>query len=134
MAKNQKCSCCGNLKSTVTGYYISYSPICASNDKRMNICKECVIDIYERYVDFYGDEVKALYKTFESYNRPGLVAIYENYEIYALTWDDIFKSFDLRHSFMLDKLKFDRDELTKELPMKADRESADTLTKLVSSM
>jgi len=80
------------------------------------------------------DEVKALYKTFESYNRPGLVAIYENYEIYALTWDDIFKSFDLRHSFMLDKLKFDRDELTKELPMKADRESADTLTKLVSSM
>ena len=59
MAKNQKCSCCGNLKSIVTGFYISYSPMCASNDKRMNICKECVIDLYERYVDFYGDEVRA---------------------------------------------------------------------------
>ncbi len=26
-------------------------------------------------------------------------------KIYALTWDDVFKSFELRHSFILDKLK-----------------------------
>lgn len=62
MAKNQKCSCCGTLKSTVTGFYISYSPVWASNDKRMNMCKDCVIEIYERYVDYYGDEIKALYR------------------------------------------------------------------------
>lgn len=78
MAKNQKCSCCGNLKSTVTGYYISYSPMCASNDKRMNICKDCVIDIYERYVDFYSDEVKALYRItllFDGYFSSSLVDV-----------------------------------------------------------
>ena len=62
MAKNQKCTCCGASKSTVTGYYISYSPLYASNDKKMTMCKDCVIDIYERYVDFYGDETKALYR------------------------------------------------------------------------
>ena len=62
MAKNQKCTCCGTSKSTVTGYYISYSPLYASNDKKMTMCKDCVIDIYERYVDFYGDETKALYR------------------------------------------------------------------------
>ena len=60
MAKNQKCTCCGT--STVTGYYISYSPLYASNDKKMTMCKDCVIDIYERYVDFYSDETKALYR------------------------------------------------------------------------
>lgn len=62
MAKNQKCTCCGTSKSTVTGYYISYSPLYASNDKKMTMCKDCVIDIYERYVDFYSDETKALYR------------------------------------------------------------------------
>ena len=78
MAKNQKCSCCGSLKSTVTGYYISYSPMFASNEKRMNICKDCVIDIYERYVDFYGDEVKALYRItllFDGYFSSSLVEV-----------------------------------------------------------
>ncbi len=75
------------------------------------------------------DEVKALYKTFENHNKPGLVGVYENYEIYALTWDDVFKSFDLRHSFILDKLKFNRDELTKELSTEEiTRNTADALT------
>lgn len=39
----------------------------------------------------------------------------DNYEIYALTWDDVFKSFELRHSFILDKLKMNREEIAKEL-------------------
>ena len=39
----------------------------------------------------------------------------DNYEIYALTWDDVFKSFEIRHSFILDKLKMNREEIAKEL-------------------
>ena len=56
----------------------------------------------------------------------------DNYEVYALTWDDIFKSFDLRHSFMLDKLNYDREALTEELTKMAEeksRSAADELTK-----
>lgn len=75
------------------------------------------------------DEIKAKYKTFEDRGKPGLVDITENFETYALCWDDIFKSFDLRHSFLLDKLKFDRDELSKiVLQTKESRQTVDSLT------
>lgn len=61
------------------------------------------------------DNVKSLYGTFKDFGKPGLIHKNDNYEIYALTWDDVFKSFDLRHSFMLDKLNVDRDKLLEEL-------------------
>lgn len=59
--------------------------------------------------------IKGLYTTFEEKNKPGLVHINDNYEIYALPWDDVFKSFDLRHSFLLDKLNYNRDSLISEI-------------------
>lgn len=37
----------------------------------------------------------------------------ENYELYALTWADVFKSFELRHSFLLKKLKIDQEAIEK---------------------
>lgn len=78
------------------------------------------------------EDVKAQYKAFEDKGKPGLVFKVDNYEVYALTWDDIFKSFDLRHSFMLDKLKYDRDMLTIEFSkdtQEKSRTTADELTK-----
>lgn len=77
------------------------------------------------------DEVKSLYKSFEMMNKPGLVHKVNEYEIYALTWDDIFKSFDIRHSFILDKLNYQRDTLSKELKDKIStvkEKTADYLT------
>ena len=59
--------------------------------------------------------IKGLYTTFEEKNKPGLVHINDNYEIYAFSWDDVFKSFDLRHSFLLDKLNYNRDSLISEI-------------------
>lgn len=79
-----------------------------------------------------NEDVKAHYKTFEDKGKPGLVLQVKNYEVYALTWDDIFKGFDLRHSFMLDKLKFDRETLSQELMAnqnEQNRETANNLTK-----
>ena len=32
-----------------------------------------------------------------------------------MTWDDVFKSFDIRHSFILDKLKYNRDSLAQKI-------------------
>ncbi|WP_195283047.1 ATP-binding protein [Harryflintia acetispora] len=78
------------------------------------------------------NDVKSQYKAFEDKGKPGLVFKVDNYEVYALTWDDIFKSFDLRHSFMLDKLNYDREALTEELTKMAEeksRSAADELTK-----
>lgn len=79
------------------------------------------------------DNIKSRYKSFEDKGKLGLVSLTDNYEIYALTWDDIFKMFDLRHSFMLDKLKYDRDEIAKELNVKfeeANRNTANTLVEI----
>ncbi|MFR9066153.1 MAG: hypothetical protein ACLVJH_03655 [Faecalibacterium prausnitzii] len=33
--------------------------------------------------------------------KKGLVVQLEQYELYALTWADVFESFELRHSFCL---------------------------------
>ncbi|MFQ7282311.1 MAG: hypothetical protein ACLRP7_08460 [Christensenellales bacterium] len=66
----------------------------------------------------------------------GLVTTIENYEVYALTWDDIFSSFDLRHSFLLDKLKMDRESIANELTKEAEgsapsRELVDAVTQKI---
>ena len=47
--------------------------------------------------------------------KKGLVVQLEQYELYALTWADVFESFELRHSFLLDKLNMDREMIENEL-------------------
>lgn len=82
------------------------------------------------------ENIKDLYQTFKDRGKPGLVSQSGNYEIYALTWDDVFKSFDLRHSFMLDKLKYDRNQLLNEIKSQseyASRKTANILTELAIS-
>ena len=64
------------------------------------------------------DDVKSRYVAQETYGKKGLVTKIENYEVYALTWDDVFKSFELRHSFLLDKLKVDQEAIAAELTEK----------------
>lgn len=61
------------------------------------------------------DDIKSRYVAQETYGKKGLVTKIENYEVYALTWDDVFKSFELRHSFLLDKLKVDQEAIAAEL-------------------
>jgi len=61
------------------------------------------------------DDVKSKYKNFEDHGKRGLVNIIENFEMYALSWADIFQSFEARHTFLLDKLKIDRTQALREL-------------------
>lgn len=61
------------------------------------------------------EDVKGRYKTFEDKGKIGLVHQIDNYEVYALTWDDIFKSFELRHMPLLKRLNYDREKLAEEL-------------------
>ena len=61
----------------------------------------------------------------------------ENYEVYAYTWDDVFKSFELRHAPMLKRLRYDREQLAKELmdEVRSDegRDRVDVLTNIAVS-
>lgn len=61
------------------------------------------------------DDVKVKYKNFEHHGKKGLVDIIENFELYALSWDDIFQAFEARHSFLLGKLKLDYSQVEAEL-------------------
>lgn len=61
------------------------------------------------------EDIKSRYETFKDKGKIGLVVQVENYEVYAYTWDDVFKSFELRHAPILKRLKYDREQLAKEL-------------------
>ncbi len=79
------------------------------------------------------DDVKSRRLSQKDKGKLGLVTIIENYEVYALTWDDVFSSFDLRHSFLLDKLKMDRESIANELSQESEenepsRELVDEIT------
>ena len=54
------------------------------------------------------DFIKDQYKSFQDKNKRFLVHMKEQFEIYAMTWDDIFQLFEIKHRFLLDKLDFDK--------------------------
>lgn len=80
------------------------------------------------------DYVKSQYKAFEDKGKVGLVFQVENCEVYALTWDDIIKRFEIKHKPMLERLKYDREQVANELMEEVNgaegREKADALTEI----
>ncbi len=75
------------------------------------------------------DFIKNLYGSFEDKNKPGLVNLISNFEIYALTWDDVFVAFGHRENFVLEKLNFDKKVIHDEMAKyDQSRGSADNLT------
>ena len=78
------------------------------------------------------NEVKERYKSFEHFNKKFLVNKVDNYEIYAMTWDDVFKSFELTHYYVLEKLDFDKNAIQQEIEsVRADRSGVNQITKKV---
>lgn len=77
------------------------------------------------------DDIKNLYKTFEDKGNVGLVHKVGDYEIYAFTWGDVFHSFEMRFAPLLEKLKYDREQIANELSATTDhadgRERVDNL-------
>lgn len=61
------------------------------------------------------DDVKVKYQNFEYLGKKGLADIIGSFELYALSWDDVFQAFEARHSFLLDKLKIDFSQVSTEL-------------------
>ena len=61
------------------------------------------------------DEIKDRYKSFKHYNKRYLVYKEDSYEIYAMTWDDVFQDFKLKNQYVLGKLKFDKAQIQKEI-------------------
>jgi len=60
------------------------------------------------------DEVKLKYPNFEKHDKKCLVDVVGNCEVYAMSWDDIFTGFNLRHRFLIDKLRVDYEQSADE--------------------
>lgn len=76
------------------------------------------------------DDVISKYDAYKDKGKRFLVYYTDRYEIYAMRWEDVFHSFELRHAPYLDKLKYDKEQLVKQLSSseKIGRGAADDLT------
>lgn len=80
-------------------------------------------------------DVTDKYESFKMYNKRYLVYIQGRYEIYALTWDDLFKEFEYRHHYILEKLNFDNEAIQQEIEqVKKDVSGVNQLTKEMLSL
>lgn len=59
--------------------------------------------------------IEKQYEAFQDKGKRFLVQQAGRYEIYALTWDDVFRSFEVKHSYLLEKLNFDKEAIRSEL-------------------
>ena len=80
------------------------------------------------------DDVKSRFDGYRAHNKPGLVLITGNFEIYALTWDDIFVSFDQRYRFIAQKMKADYELFQQENPDDDDLKGRELITAKVDAI
>lgn len=53
------------------------------------------------------EDVKVKFDNFSQFGKLGLANIIDGFELFALSWDDVFTAFENRHTFLLDKLQTD---------------------------
>jgi hypothetical protein len=56
--------------------------------------------------------IEGLIKSLQVHGEPGLAYTSEEYKVYVHTWSEIFNEFELRHDFLNQKLRLERDRLT----------------------
>lgn len=81
------------------------------------------------------DDIKSRYESFKSQNKRYLVYFEGNYEIYALSWDDVFQEFYYKHDYMLSKFSFSKESIKAEIEnVRKDAEGSKTLTQRILSL
>ena len=75
------------------------------------------------------DFIESKYESQKDKGKRYLVEGIKNYEIYAMTWDDIFRIFESRHKHLIDKLEF-KNSIIEELEEKGIAFSLDTANEL----
>jgi hypothetical protein len=81
------------------------------------------------------DYIIDLYENQKNKGQKYLVQSIRNYEIYAMTWDDLFMLFKIKHKHLIDKLEF-RSSVIENLEEKGisfSKEASDELTKIATN-
>lgn len=72
------------------------------------------------------------YESFKHFNKRYLTYQQGRFEIYTMSWDDIFQEFKYRHQYILGKLKFNRETINQAITdVENDIESANTITQKI---
>ncbi len=83
------------------------------------------------------DDIIDMYPEWEGKGNRFLINKRKNFEIYAMSWDDVFKNFELNNKYILEKLEFDevliKDEID-ELRDENGRALVDEITKEILSL
>ncbi|MEC4050113.1 ATP-binding protein [Flavobacterium sp. SUN046] len=81
------------------------------------------------------DYIVDLYENQKNKGQKYLVQSIRNYEIYAMTWDDLFMLFKIKHKHLIDKLEFKSDVIKKleERGVNLDKDASDELTKIATN-
>lgn len=56
--------------------------------------------------------IEGLIKSLKIHGEPGMAYTSDDYKVYVHTWSEVFNEFELRHDFLNQKLKLERDRLT----------------------
>ena len=81
------------------------------------------------------EDIKSKYESFKSQNKRYLVNFEGNYEIYALSWDDVFQEFYYKHDYMLSKFNFSKESIKAEIEnTRKEAEGSNTLTQRILSL
>lgn len=68
------------------------------------------------------EDIEAMYKSLEFKGKRFLIYSLNNFEIYAMTWDDVFKNFEINHKYILEKLEFNKVLIKDEVDKMSDQE------------
>lgn len=107
------------------------------------ILKEDQFNSQTRIWKFYvisnkvDDYIHKQYEAFKDKSKRYLVQQAGRYEIYALTWDDLFRTFEIKHKYLLDKLEYDKSAIQAHLNLKGislNVQSSDCITSSLSEM
>lgn len=76
-----KCTACGKMKDT-DKFYKSYSFLYKCNaDSRMSICKDCLLELYAKYLEKHRDRRKAIYEVCKKVDTCYLDTLFEAAEL-----------------------------------------------------
>jgi hypothetical protein len=64
------------------------------------------------------EDIKKEYRAVQDKGKRFLVHRTDNFEIYVMTWSDLFNSYKIKHTYLLDKLNFDKTAIQGELNLK----------------
>jgi len=62
--------------------------------------------------------IEKQYIAFKDKGKRFLVHQSGKYEIYAMTWDDLIRTFEIKHNYLLEKLEFDKNAIKEEFKLK----------------